>query len=532
MRKLILLFLLSVAGYGQTANGTETKQNAFRSLSPQTVTSPVFVTTMGTDGTMGKASVNNLPLSIPTKDYVDANIPAVYTTIVYVNATSPTTATIFDDENPPTVNDDALKINVANLYIGTDGSTWVYKTSPAGYVTKVVPATSNFNLYNTSIDAGNNKESIIERFGAIASKSGNIVRKNGSDSVLGGGYFSFYNNAITSGNTFQLNASNGLDLWNFASGSWNKRFTFSDGGYLTATNGILIGGTGTTNYVPKFTASGTLGNSTSYDSAGLKYFTGANDADLSYGIGKGLSNSNSAFFGWRYNGGNPLGFIETYGSIAPFSIQSGGGRTLIGTTIDNMTDILQVAGTVSATSYTGSATLTGTPTAPTATAGTNTTQIATTAFVQGATSGLGKTLLLDKTSTTYNAVSTGAGQTIKTWVIPANTIPADCILKLTIKTSRLLGSANPWMSLSLNGGTGWLNGVNGTTARRNIIINDTTYDYHHNSGTFIDDIITPQEYGTYSINRAIDNTLTLKMDCDVTGNIFKFYYIMIEIVKQ
>ena len=39
-------------------------------------------------------------------------------------------------------------------------------------------------------------------------------------------------------------------------------------------------------------------------------------------------------------------------------------------------------GTVTATSFNGSATLTGTPTAPTATAGTNTTQIATTAFVQ------------------------------------------------------------------------------------------------------------------------------------------------------
>lgn len=68
MRKLILLFLLSVAGYGQTANGTETKQNAFRSLNPQTVVSPVFVTTMGADGTMGKASVNNLPLSTVTID--------------------------------------------------------------------------------------------------------------------------------------------------------------------------------------------------------------------------------------------------------------------------------------------------------------------------------------------------------------------------------------------------------------------------------------------------------------------------------
>lgn len=43
---------------------------------------------------------------------------------------------------------------------------------------------------------------------------------------------------------------------------------------------------------------------------------------------------------------------------------------------------LDYLGNFRATSFTGTATLTGTPTAPTATAGTNTTQIATTAFVQ------------------------------------------------------------------------------------------------------------------------------------------------------
>ena len=58
------------------------------------------------------------------------------------------------------------------------------------------------------------------------------------------------------------------------------------------------------------------------------------------------------------------------------------GTHLIGTTVNNGVDKLQVNGTISATSYTGGATLTGTPTAPTATVGTNTTQIATTAFVQ------------------------------------------------------------------------------------------------------------------------------------------------------
>lgn len=58
------------------------------------------------------------------------------------------------------------------------------------------------------------------------------------------------------------------------------------------------------------------------------------------------------------------------------------GELLVNTNTNNGVDKIQVNGSISATSYTGGAALTGTPTAPTATAGTNTTQIATTAFVQ------------------------------------------------------------------------------------------------------------------------------------------------------
>ena len=48
------------------ANGTETKQNAFRSLNPQTDTVAVFLATMGADGTIGKIPPVNLPYSIFT----------------------------------------------------------------------------------------------------------------------------------------------------------------------------------------------------------------------------------------------------------------------------------------------------------------------------------------------------------------------------------------------------------------------------------------------------------------------------------
>lgn len=102
------------------------------------------------------------------------------------------------------------------------------------------------------------------------------------------------------------------------------------------------------------------------------------------------------------------------------------GNLGINTFSDNATDKLQVNGSVSATNYTGSATLTGTPTAPTATAGTNTTQIATTAFVQANKNKLvGYTVatlptgtigdmayVTDASGFTYNSIVVGGGSGI------------------------------------------------------------------------------------------------------------------------
>ena len=102
-----------------------------------------------------------------TVDAVNAVLPTTYSKVVYVNSASPTTATIFDIENPPVTNDNSLKNDTANLYIGTDASTWVYLTG-TGYVTKTVSsATSNFNTFGTTVDAGNSKTSHITRSGAV-----------------------------------------------------------------------------------------------------------------------------------------------------------------------------------------------------------------------------------------------------------------------------------------------------------------------------------------------------------------------------
>lgn len=56
-----------------------------------------------------------------------------YTSTVYVNGTNPNSATIFDLNNPPTTNNNALKSNDSYIYVGTDGSFWVWNTSTNSY---------------------------------------------------------------------------------------------------------------------------------------------------------------------------------------------------------------------------------------------------------------------------------------------------------------------------------------------------------------------------------------------------------------
>lgn len=190
-------------------------------------------------------AVDGTGIKYPTVDAVNAALPTNYAKVVYVNATSPTTATIFDLNNPPVTNDDLLKNDTSNLYIGNDASTWVYNGST--YVTKTIPATSNFNIVGTLTDAGSNKTSDIHRTGGIQTggyvySSAEIVSKKGSsDTVNLGSTFRLANSAGTENNTFQLNASNGIDLWNYTSGIWTKRFTFSSDGDFNSVGNITGG---------------------------------------------------------------------------------------------------------------------------------------------------------------------------------------------------------------------------------------------------------------------------------------------------
>jgi hypothetical protein len=127
---------------------------------------------------------------------LNSAIPVSYSKIVYVNNNDPNSATIFDLNNPPTVNDNALKTNVNNLYIGLDASGWVYNSTSLNYVTKTVTsATSNFYLAGTTTDAGNSKTAHITRTGNIGADT---FIKNAS--AINNTYASVVNNSLVIGN--------------------------------------------------------------------------------------------------------------------------------------------------------------------------------------------------------------------------------------------------------------------------------------------------------------------------------------------
>ena len=107
--------------------------------------------------------------------------------------------------------------------------------------------------------------------------------------------------------------------------------------------------------------------------SGTKGLVSFLSSNLLYGEYIGSSNNGDTWHQIQRNDGS----TATYNMV----MQPLGGNVIIGS-LANTGEKLQVTGNISATLYTGDATLTGTPTAPTAPAGTNTTQIATTAFVQ------------------------------------------------------------------------------------------------------------------------------------------------------
>jgi len=170
---------------------------------------------------------------------LNASIPINYSKIVYVNDVNPNSATIFDLENPPVTNDNALKTDVNNLYVGTDASGWVYNSTSLTYVTKSVTSiTSNFYLSGTTSDAGTTKTAPIYRNGGLSI---------GADTPIG---------------KFNVFTGTSTDTANI-SGQMSGSISFSNSGSVSAVPSII---------------------GKSNDSSGLKLGSGTNDGNISSDI--------------------------------------------------------------------------------------------------------------------------------------------------------------------------------------------------------------------------------------------------------
>lgn len=208
MKKLlfVLLFfkvcIMSSQTYQSPTFATITTKTA------PTVTTTPHLGAIGADGKINKilpssdiitnsSTVTGASVTNALNTLKDA-IPISYTKVIYVNATNPNSATVFDDENPPVINDNSFKADVNNLYVGTDSSGWVYSASTLNYTSKVIPLNSNFYL-SGAIDAGNNKTLPIYRTGniAIGTNSSAIAKLSLTGGITGGttGY-GYYNQSV------------------------------------------------------------------------------------------------------------------------------------------------------------------------------------------------------------------------------------------------------------------------------------------------------------------------------------------------
>ena len=150
---------------------------------------------------------------------------------------------------------------------------------------------------------------------------------------LGAGTIRIYNNTVS---TASFTGSSFI-----RSGGTSSQYLMADGSVSTLTNPVT--GTGTTNYLPKFTGSTTIGNSivqdtgTRIDVAGVLRLTPSSTTDIQAYTGSAYSNLfyDAASHNWQTSGGT-----------AKMTLTAGG-NLLVGTTTDNGAK-LQVSGAVRA----------------------------------------------------------------------------------------------------------------------------------------------------------------------------------------
>ena len=241
----------------------------------------------------------------------------------------------------------------------------------------------------------------------------------------------------------------------------------------------------------------------------------------------------------------PVNIQATLAGVGPssLSMQTGGGNLGIGTT--SPTEKLEVNGnikagaaifssSVTATSFNGGAALTGIPTAPTATEGTNTTQIATTAFVQsvvttGATSVIKSLNPISHTGTTVNTVLVNI-------LIPANTISTSSVYELNICSSRGAGDGSgASLTANIGAATNFVRGVPIGTGANSIIhlirhlqFNSGNLIVFSNSGSFYTDLQSIQSKSITIFDTTVSQNLTVSIQLANAADTYSLDYVILK----
>lgn len=252
-------------------------------------------------------------------------------------------------------------------------------------------------------------------------------------------------------------------------------FVLANGG----SGGGLLGGSGTVNTIPKFTATTTVGNSLLTDSGTTLNYGGMGGisaqkfnvpvgglefvsvtAPLPALPGAGQNALVSGPDGWYFSNDN-----SAYQKIGT---GGGGGTGAVSSVFGRSGAVTAVAGDYTYSQVTGAAplaspTFTGTPAAPTATAGTNTTQLATTAFVlanRGVNTIFGRTGTVTAASGDYSVAQvTGAAPTASPAFTGTPTAPT-----APVGTSTTQLATTAFVMQNQGGGTGGtITKINGGT---------------------------------------------------------------------
>jgi lysophospholipase L1-like esterase len=269
---------------------------------------------------------------------------------------------------------------------------FIAQNNPGGYGTSLLGTRTAMTINNAGV--GINTESVIGSLTLHQSTNVNLTFDNSSIDATAI-QLNAYNDAVSANIPMELKSSKlyltGGNVLVNKSSDTGQKFQVDGSALVGAFESSLIHdngtnvtiGTGTDPF--KFTVFG--GN------ALVKSGGSSTDAQLAL---KAVSDSSPYASVFGYRGDN--------GESAPLVLQELGNKVLIGTNTSASADLVQINGSISSTSFNGSATLTGTPTAPTATVGTNTTQIATTAFVQGIRPYKVYTALMSQTGTSAPTV--------------------------------------------------------------------------------------------------------------------------------